>query len=71
MTCPRPRCDAAAPTRAGGVARPACGATNDVLGLTCDRPPHPPGTAHYQDDGNGVRAWYEPSSDLPKEEDRG
>lgn len=53
----------------GGVARPVCGATNDVLGLTCDRPPHPAGTTHYQDDGNGVRAWPDPSSDLPKGED--
>ncbi|WP_165521818.1 hypothetical protein [Micromonospora zingiberis] len=37
-----------------------CGATNPTLGLRCDREPHPPGTAHYQDNGNGVRAWYEP-----------
>ncbi|MEU4590060.1 hypothetical protein [Micromonospora aurantiaca (nom. illeg.)] len=34
-----------------------CGAANTVLGLTCNREPHPPGTAHYQDDGNAVRTW--------------
>ncbi|MEU6387684.1 hypothetical protein ABZ847_29475 [Streptomyces bauhiniae] len=37
--------------------QPVCGATNTVQGLTCRRRPHPPGTAHYQDDGDGVRAW--------------
>ena len=34
-----------------------CGAVNTPLGLRCNRPPHPTGTAHYQDDGNAVRAW--------------
>lgn len=42
------------------TARAACDATNPTLGLRCDREPHPPGTAHYQDDGAGVRAWHEP-----------
>ncbi|MFI6333248.1 hypothetical protein ACIBBG_33975 [Micromonospora chersina] len=34
-----------------------CGATNPTLGLTCNREPHRPGSTHYQDVGNGVRAW--------------
>ncbi|WP_329013157.1 hypothetical protein OG271_03895 [Micromonospora rifamycinica] len=42
--------------------RPICGAANTVLRLTCNREPHPPGTAHYQDDGNGIRAWYDPDA---------
>ena len=40
--------------------RAMCGATNEVLGLRCTREPHGPEHAHYQDDGHGVRAWYEP-----------
>ncbi|MEU8264451.1 hypothetical protein AB0C02_27995 [Micromonospora sp. NPDC048999] len=40
-----------------GHGEPVCGATNTVVGLTCNRRPHPPGTAHYQLDGSSVRAW--------------
>lgn len=34
-----------------------CGAVNLTLGLSCNREPHPPGTAHYHDDGLHVRSW--------------
>ncbi|KXK63378.1 hypothetical protein AWW66_03430 [Micromonospora rosaria] len=37
--------------------QPVCVETNPVLGLRCDRRPHPPGTAHYRLDGDTVRAW--------------
>lgn len=45
------------------AAQPRCGATNWTLGLTCNREPHPPGTAHYQDDGNSLRVWPNPGSE--------
>ncbi|MEU4590021.1 hypothetical protein [Micromonospora aurantiaca (nom. illeg.)] len=36
---------------------PVCGAVNSTIGLTCNRRPHPPGTAHAQLDDNHVHAW--------------
>lgn len=53
------------------IGEPVCGETNTVLGLRCDRRPHAPGTAHIQEDSNGLCVWgfeIKPLPDLPKEE---